>query len=368
MNKLKNTIILLVIFLLPLFLGCTKKTNTDQIKVVFGVSPFQDTLLPMLGKEKGWYDEEGIDVQFKILGWTEIQEALSSQSNDKIDLGINNISSVIATHNKNPELIYLYGFNTFDNGFALMIRPGGKLKPLLYFLDQGLDRSMAIKMTAAQLKNKTVITTSNTDMEQGVAAAASRGGIEFTDVKIINLNPDEGLAAFLNGEGDAYIGGIPQRTRAGKEGMVEMLTGVDLGPAPINGIVTTLSYYNNNKKVLAKILKVWFKIVQYVNNNMDESANIIISILNKNSAAGFTVDDFKAFWDNYEHYPRDLAEIESDILSPDGNNYWKSRWNDCNHYFYNIKGVIPEPVPPEEAFYMLSMHTYLKTIIVDKTN
>ena len=69
-------------------------------------------------------------------------------------------------------------------------------------------------------------------MEQGVAAAATRGGLDFKrDVKVIYLEPDQGLAAFLNGTGDAYIGGIPQRTRAGKEGMVEMLTGIDLGPA-----------------------------------------------------------------------------------------------------------------------------------------
>ena len=73
--------------------------------------------------------------------------------------------------------------------------------------------------------------------------------------KIINLNPDEGLASFLTGQGDAFIGGIPQRTRASKEGMIEMLTGADLGPAPINGMVTTKKYAQENPDILLKLLK-----------------------------------------------------------------------------------------------------------------
>ena len=206
-------------------------------KVVFGVSPFQDTLVPTVGREKGWYREEGLDVDFKILEWTAVMEALSG---GHLDVGINNISSVVGTHARNPELIYWYGLNPFDNGFALMIRPNKKLKTLGEMMTSIPDKDAAVKATAAQLKGRTVVTTGRTDMEQGVAAAARRGGLDFRkDVKIIDLNPDEGLAAFLRGEGDAYIGGIPQRTRAAKEGMLEMLTGADIGPPPINGFVTT---------------------------------------------------------------------------------------------------------------------------------
>jgi len=352
----------LLLFVFALIISsCNSNNQKESNTVVFGVSPFQDTFLPILGKEKGWYKEEGLNVEFKILGWTEIQEALSSQASQKIDIGINNISSVIATYNKNPELVYLYGFNTFDNGFALMIRPDGDLKPLSYFLEKGHTREEAIKLTAQQLKGRTIITTSNTDMEQGVAAATEKGGLSFqNDIKIINLNPDEGLAAFLTGNGDAFIGGIPQRTRAGKEGMIEMLTGVDLGPAPINGIVSTKEYYKSNRENILKILKVWFRIVQYVDSNIDEAALIIVNKLNETSSANFTIDDFKKFWNNYEHYPIDLTAIDNDILSESGKNYWKARWDDCNKYFYEVVKVIPEPVKPNEAFYMIEVQDMLK--------
>lgn len=322
--------------------------------VRLGVSPFQDTLVPIVGREKGWYADVGLDVKFSILGWTEVMEALSA---GQIDVAVNNISSVIATHRQNPELIYWYGMNPFDNGFALMIRPDGPMKTVEEFESELGDHELAVQMAAAQLRGKTVITTSLTDMEQGVAAAARRGGLDFqADINIVDLNPDEGLAAFLSGEGDAYIGGIPHRTRAQREGMLEMLTGADLGPPPINGFVTTKEYARNNEAELLKLLNVWFKIVNHINVDMNDGAQIIVDELNSYTGAQFTLDDFRMFWNNYEHFPASPEEVENVILDPAGRNYWKARWDDSNTYFHAIKGSIEEPIAPEDAFWMLRAH------------
>jgi ABC-type nitrate/sulfonate/bicarbonate transport system substrate-binding protein len=318
--------------------------------VRFGISPYQDTLLPIIGEEKHWYAGEGLGVQFKYLGWTEVMEALSS---GQVDVALGNMSLVISTHERNPELIYVYALNPFDDGFALMVRPRGPLKALSVVLQQYPDRAAAVRATAAQLKGKTVITTGNTDMEQGVAAAALRGGLDFRkDVHIIDLNPDEGLAAFLRGEGDAYIGGIPQRTRAAKEGMTEMLTGADLGPPPINGLVSTRTYAAAHQGEILKILKVWFRSVRYVDQNRADGAGIIIGKLNAMSAASFTIADFNRFWNISEHFPASPKEVASMILEPSGRDYWAASWDNCNHYFLDISKTIKKPVPAEGVFIM----------------
>src|SRR5215213_7774489 len=155
-NLVVGALILLVVGI-SFLIGCgpTQPANnqstpqTTSAKVRFGVSPFQDTLLPIVGGEKGWYREEGLDVEFSVLGWTEVMEALSAGS---VDVAVNNISSVVATHQQNPNIVYYYGLNPFDNGFALMIRPDGKLKTFQQMSQQYTDRETAIKMTAAQLK------------------------------------------------------------------------------------------------------------------------------------------------------------------------------------------------------------------------
>ena len=351
------SMLILAVFFVVVYIYNSTKVENKKSSIVFGISPFPDTYMPYLGKIKGWYAEEGLDVNFRILGWTEIQESLASGASNRIDMGINNISAIVATYNKNPDFIYFYGFNTFDDGFALMIRPNSDLKPLTYFLDDGMSHEDAVNRTGMQLKGKTVITTANTDMEQGVSAIAKKGGLDFLkDIKIINLNSDDGLTAFLAGEGDAYIGGIPQRNKAKQQGMIEMITGTDLGPAPINGIVSTKKFYETNKEDLLKILRVWFKIVEYTNENIDEVASLMVAELNKHTGTKIPPEEFKEYWNNYEHYPATPLEIEREILDPSGKNYWKARWDDCNEYFYSIKKVIPYKVNPEDAFYMEKVH------------
>ncbi|MDP9190451.1 MAG: ABC transporter substrate-binding protein [Acidobacteriota bacterium] len=357
---------LVSLLLVSLFASCRQEkssappaTKKPLETVRFGVSPFQDTLLPIIGKERGWYAEEGLDVQFTQLGWTEVMEALSA---GQVDVAINNETSVVATHTRNPNIVYYYGLNPFDNGFALMIRPNSKLKPLSEVLKTVPDRAEAVRRTAAQLKGKTVITTSKTDMEQGVAAAALRGGLDFRkDVRIIDLNPDEGLAAFLHGDGDAFIGGIPQRTRAAKEGMIEMLTGADLGPPPINGLVTTKQYAAQHEATLLALLHVWFRTVKSMNAHMEQDAPIIISALNRASGAQFTLEDFKRFWNNYEHFPSSPREVELSMLHPSSPNYWRARWDDCNRYFVEVTHTLEKPVDPADACMIDKTHAqYVK--------
>ncbi|MCD6031029.1 MAG: aliphatic sulfonates family transporter, periplasmic ligand-binding protein [Thermomicrobiales bacterium] len=316
--------------------------------VRYAVSPFQDTLLPIIGQEMGWYEEEGLDVEFVILGWTEVQEALAA---GQADVAINNISSVIATHEQWPEFVYYYGFNIFTNGAALMARP--EFTSVEEFEAEGMSHEEAVGAALEQLKGQTVITASNTDMEQAVVGAAYRNGIDFeSDFDIIDLNPDEGLAAFLAGQGDFYLGGIPQRTRATEEGMKAIVVGPDLAPPPINGMVTTRAYADANPEVLLKLLHVWFRIVNYVEENTAEGAEIILTTLNEQTGANMTVEGFETFWQNYEHYPLSPEEIQRDILDPSGYAYWQKRWDDCNWYFHEVRKTIDEPVAPEGVFLM----------------
>jgi ABC-type nitrate/sulfonate/bicarbonate transport system substrate-binding protein len=198
-----------------------------------------------------------------------------------------------------------------------------------------------------------VVTTGNTDMEQAVLSAATSAGLDFTtDFEIVDLNPDEGLAAFLSGTGEFYLGGIPQRTRATQEGMKAIVTGAELAPPPINGIITTPEYAAENEEVMVKLLHVWFRIVNYVEENTEEAAGIVLGILNEQTGANMTVDNFTEFWQNYEHYPLTPEQIQEDILDPEGYAYWRARWDATNDYFVNVSGTLEEPVDPEGVFLM----------------
>ncbi|MCY4008834.1 MAG: ABC transporter substrate-binding protein [Anaerolineaceae bacterium] len=327
------------------------QAQDEMVSVRYGVSPFQDTLLPILGQEFGWYAEEGLDVEFVILGWQAVQEALAA---GEVDVAINNITSVIATYDA-FEFVYVYGFNIFDAGTALMAKP--EFKSVEEFEAEGMEREDAVNAALRQMEGRTVVTTGNTDMGQAVIGSAEKVGLDpDSDFTIIDLNPDEGLAAFLAGTGDFYLGGIPQRVRATAEGYKPIVVGADLAIPPLNGIITTPDYAAENQETLLKLLHVWFRIVNFVEENTDEGAMIILDTLNSQTGSNMTVEGFKEYWQGYEHYPLNPSEIERDILSEDGYSYWKARWDYTNNFFVNVSGVISEPVPTEGVFLMEEIH------------
>ena len=156
------------------------------------------------------------------------------------------------------------------------------------------------------------------------------------------MNPDQGLAAFLSGTGDVYLGGIPQRTRATAEGMVVVASGPDLAPPPINGFVTTSGFANENEDAMLALMNVMFRIVRFCNDNTAECGEIITQELNSQTGAELTVDGFVGFWQVFENYAGNAAEVEDIILSEDGYSYWKSTWDGDNEFFKASGDIIED--------------------------
>ena len=148
------------------------------------------------------------------------------------------------------------------------------------------------------------------------------------------------------------MGGIPQRTRAGKEGNLEMLYGTDLGSPPLNGFVTTKQFAATREDDLLKIINVYFHTAKYINADVDQGGEIIIKELNSRSGAKFTKADFRKAWNGLEHFFASPEDAQRVVLDSSGTNYWKTCWDDCNHYFYEIVKTIPAPVDSNGIFIM----------------
>ncbi len=311
-------------------------------KIRLGISPFQDTMLPTIGLDKGWFKDEGLDVQLVNLAWGDIMTAVAAKA---VDVAVNNTSGVVSVANKAPDVIYWYGFNPFDQGAALMGNPKSGLKTVKDFESQGMSHQDAVKATFSQLKGKTIVTTMATDMGKAVVQALQTAGLDWQkDVKIVDMDPDQGLAAFVSGTGDAFLGGIPQRTRATKEGMLVLASGPDLAPPPINGFVTTTEFATQNQDAMLRLQHVMFRIIRYCDANRDECGKFITDKLNSQTGATMTVDDFKAFWQNWEHYALNASDVQKLILDPSGYSYWKTTWDQDNKSLFEEQKVIPAAV------------------------
>src|SRR5690349_4136044 len=66
-----------------------------QQTIRYGITPYQDSGLPVVAAMKGWYKEEGLNVELVPLAWGDVVTALSSGS---IDVAIYNLNSFLAPY------------------------------------------------------------------------------------------------------------------------------------------------------------------------------------------------------------------------------------------------------------------------------
>lgn len=348
--------------LLALLAACTGQTGTDTpvdsapdsadtgelTTITVGISPFQDTYLPIIGQEEGWFEEVGLDVELRSLAWNSVMPALISGD---VDAAVFNTTGVVSIANADPRVVYAYGWNPFTEGSALMIRPESGLETIDALEEELGDRETARTAAIEQLQGRTIVTTLGTDMGKQIIDALTSVGMSESDVTIVDMDTDAGLAAFISGTGDAYLGGIPQRAAALENGMEIGLSGPDLASPPINGLVTSRSFIDDDQDTILAFLNVMHRIVRYCDANTEECGETITKRLNEETAAGLTVEGFVDFWQNIELYAGNAQEAAEMILEEDGVAYWKNTWDSDNSYLIE-SDAIPAEVPAAEHFLM----------------
>lgn len=343
----KNLFIGLLLVVPLLVSGC--QNNNSQRAIIFGISPYQDSYLPKLAEEKGWYKEAGLNVQTRTLAWGDLMNSVVSPRG--ADLVITNFNSFQAAYGElarqEAEPIFIYPLYIFK-GAAIMVRSNSSLKSVNEIMaSQSVSREEAVKRAANQLKGTNIIATKGTEMEQIVLAAAKTAGLELdTDYQITHASPEDGLAAFLGGEAVAYSGGLTEQFRARSEGAKVILEASDVTPPVINGIVTTRDFLNKNQDEIVKIIQIWFKIINYMEADLPNRSQEFLQYLNSSASVQYKPEEFKFAWNNMEVFFQSPLIVEKEVIMQDGNFYWRKIWDKINIFLVE-QGDLKSPVPFE---------------------
>jgi ABC-type nitrate/sulfonate/bicarbonate transport system substrate-binding protein len=314
--------------------------------IKYAISPYQDTALPFVAERNGWYSENGLNVDLKLLDWGNVMDAVAGGA---VDVAIQNFNSFQATyHNINDrggDVVFYYPLYIF-RGAAIMSRPESGMKSVNELIKQtNGNRDEAIRMAAMQLKGKRVITTKGTEMEQVVLAAIAKAGLDpETDVKIVNAQPADGLRAFIAGEADAFSGGLTERTEARRQGAIELLSSADVTAPVIDGLVTTRSFAAKHSKELDQLVEIWFRTIRWMDENLENRSKIVIDYLSSKGSTKYSVDEYKYAWYDAEVFPRDVDAIKKAVFDENAPYFWKKSW-DANNKFLMAEKKISRPVP-----------------------
>jgi ABC-type nitrate/sulfonate/bicarbonate transport system substrate-binding protein len=224
-------------------------------------------------------------------------------------------------------------------GYSIMAL-SGTVKTYDEFVAEGKTPEEALALTCAQLKDKTIILPGGASFYPVLDTCLGYAGLTQSDLKIVDMDPVEGAAAFLQGTGDFYSDGLPQRFRLEQEGMVNMVTGVQLGGGAMDtaGLYVTKKFFEENPDAVYGLLKAWYKAVDYIKSNPDEAIPMMIDWINEQSGAGMTVEDGKRFLQDLVLFPT-YAEVKEWFFTEGSPYYWPNRLEFVKNYNETSQGI-----------------------------
>jgi NitT/TauT family transport system substrate-binding protein len=212
-----------------------------------------------VANEKGFFKEEGLDIQTKI--FSSPGDGLSPLVAGDLDLVLSTADSVLTVADKAP----------------------GRLK-IVYLTDTsaGADAILAKKEIAdvKALKGKRVAATLGQCNQLLLDKALERAGMSEKDVQLVNMNPDDAGAAFAAGKIDAAVTWEPWITKISGEKTGHVIFSSKDTPNLILDVVAISAKTAKAKAIETRaFLKALEKGHVFVEQHTDEAAALAAKVL-----------------------------------------------------------------------------------------
>ena len=241
--------------------------------------------------DKGWFKEAGIDVKFE---WFDYSASMDAYTAGKLD-------AVMVT-----------------NGDALVVGSGGAKNTMVLITDYSNGNDMIVAKPGIKkiedLKGKKI------GLETGFVEhlmflnALEKAGMKESDVTIVNTKTNETPQALASGELAAIAAWQPNSGQAMKlvPGAKPIYTSAKAPGLIYDVVAVTPASLANHKAEWAKIIKVWDKTVNYINDPKTQPDAIKIM----SQRVGLSPDAYKPLLKGTKLI--NLAEGKSTIVKADG--------------------------------------------------
>jgi len=220
--------------------------------------------------EKGWFKEAGLDVKFE---WFDYVASMDAFAAGKIDLvGMTNGDTLVTGSTGAKSVIFL--LNDFSNGNDMVIgKPGiNSIKEL-----KGKKIGVEIGFVSHLL----------------LLNALEKNGMKESDVELVNVPTNETPQVLASGEVDAIVAWQPSSGIALKlvPGSKPIYTSADEPGLIYDVYAASPKVYATRKDDLKKLLKVWYRTVDYFYDpkTRDDAIKIMAS------RVGLKPEEYKKF-------------------------------------------------------------------------
>lgn len=208
--------------------GEATETRAEAAEITFLYSPFTDYAPFFVAKEKGYFDDFGVDVTLRVKSGT--AETIQLLATGQAEAGGSTWGAGL--------------FNAIEAGSTVAIiaqlarMPEGGRDPSPLMVSERAYRN-GVRQVADLRGKKVGIPGPGGFGEYSTALALQRGGLTLDDVELVNIGPPDAAAALTNGSIDATWTIEPFRTFLEKDGIARVISeghaaGVELGFVAFN--------------------------------------------------------------------------------------------------------------------------------------
>jgi NitT/TauT family transport system substrate-binding protein len=256
------TIISFVIAVLLIKTNISNQVSSPENRIRVGYIPIADCAQLYVGIEKGFFKEEGLDIELvSLAGGAKIIEALATGS---IDIGFSNVISLILARASGLRVVAISGGPIEDENHkehAILVRKDSPIR-----LPKDLDgKTIAIN------------TRKNID-ELFLRIYLEKNGVNPDKVKLVEIPFPNMESVLISGEVDAVASIEPYVTFALLHGQVKVLDYNYIAIEPvveISAYVASEDWLERNKKIADKFISAFNKATDYALQHEDEVRTII---------------------------------------------------------------------------------------------
>ena len=307
-----------------LLIGTGAAQSQDVTSVRVGMTPFFDYQFFSVAEEFGWDEELGLDLQFTWL--TQSGPSIQALANGSLDTVNTCVVCNYPFYESVPEMQNFLTVNQFK-GFVVIGRKG-QSTTYAEFLDELGDPEQAKLAAIRQMEGKT-FPVYLANYQPLITAVLEQADLSIDDVKTINFADDEKAAlAFLSGEGQFYMGGLPSELNLlmNHFDQFQLIGGAEiLGPAGLwySNVASSEGWLAENEDAALKIMAMSYRYNRYVREDIGTVLPIVVKSMNDHSGVATDPEDLKFTFDEFLEF-RTYQQDSELTYNPDSPLFWEN--------------------------------------------
>ncbi len=261
------------LFLLVMFTGCSKSSEEASVSsapeaaeaaappLTIAYSDWPGWVAWDIGIQKGFFEEEGVDVEFQWFEYVPSMDAFAAGQVDAVTM--TNGDSLITGALGAPSVMILV--NDYSNGNDMIVAA------------PGID-------TVADLKGKKIGIEIGFVEHLLLLTALEKNGLTEADLELVNTPTHQTAQTLASGDVDAIAAWQPNSGQALKAvaGSTAIFTSADEPGLIYDALCVSPESLANRKADWEKVVKVWYRIVDYMADsaNRDEMLEILSARVN----------------------------------------------------------------------------------------